>query len=79
MGSTGGLKRAADVTSEDGALRSPLSGMFPRDLPVPESLSDALLPVRDQVRAYECPASPAMRAHRVAGRCPTVTRFKRKL
>ena len=55
-----GLTRVADVTSEDGALRSPLSGMFPRDLPLPESLSAALLPVRDQVDPHRVPRHPRL-------------------
>ena len=58
--------RVADVASEDGALRSPLSGMFPRDLPLPESLSAALLPVQDQVDPHRVPpATPACLAYRV--------------
>ena len=72
--------RVADVASEDGALRSPLSGMFPRDLPLPDSLSAALLPVRDQVDRTAPSASPTPPAWPIASteRCPTGTRFNPK-
>jgi hypothetical protein len=74
-----GLTRVADVTSEDGALRSPLSGMFPRDLPLPESLSAALLPVRDQVDPHRVPpATPPAWPIASTERCPTGTSFNPK-
>ena len=72
MAKAAGLKRVADVTSEDGALRSPLSGMFPPDLPVAETLTVAMRPVRDQVPAgVEFSAAPQAWAIVFSGRCPT--------
>jgi hypothetical protein len=71
MAKAAGLKRVADVTSEDGALRSPLSGMFPPHLPVPESLPVALRPVRDQVPAgVELSAAPTGPGHRILSQVP---------
>ena len=71
MANAAGLKRVADVTSEDGALRSPLSGMFQPDLPVAETLTVAMRPVRDQVPAgVELSAVPTGLGHRILWQVP---------
>ena len=39
------LSRVVDVGEEDGGMRNPLAGMFPPDLPVPDTLAAAVAPL----------------------------------